>query len=356
MAVEFDDSIFENPQSKKEPLSTEEITRHLAEKAGNVSGKKSLFVVKTANQWIEEAKSRPIPNMLFSEFWHQGELCILFADTNVGKSILAVQIGNSIASGVPVDGFKMEAGRQKVLYMDFELSDKQFEGRCSNRYKDHYRLDDNLFRVEIDADSEISADKWDQHIMESFEIEIVKHGPKVLIVDNITYLKTRTEKAVDALPLMKHLKALKAKHNLSILALAHTPKRDHSKPIGRNDLSGSKMLINFCDSAFAIGESQQESGVRYLKQIKARNTEVVYDSENVILCEVVKPSNFLMFRFMMQGDERSHLKTPSPNEKEELIFKVKELLEEGKSQRAIAEELEIGLGTVNKYKKLSGYR
>ena len=48
---------------------------------------KGLFTVKPANLWIEQAKTRPIPQMLFSEFWHEGELCILFADTNLGKSI-----------------------------------------------------------------------------------------------------------------------------------------------------------------------------------------------------------------------------------------------------------------------------
>jgi plasmid maintenance system killer protein len=28
-----------------------------------------LFTIKTANNWIEEAKNRPIPKMLFSQLW-----------------------------------------------------------------------------------------------------------------------------------------------------------------------------------------------------------------------------------------------------------------------------------------------
>jgi hypothetical protein len=87
---------------------------------------------------------------------------------------------------------------------------------------------------------------------------------------------------------MKHLKALKNKYGLSILALAHTPKRDLSKPITRNDLQGSKMLINFCDSSFSIGESSSDKNIRYLKQIKARNTEIIYDTENVCVCQIDK--------------------------------------------------------------------
>lgn len=95
-----------------------------------------------------------------------------------------------------------------------------------------------------------------------------------MIIDNIIYLKDETEKAKFALPLMKDLQRLKNKYGLSILALAHTPKRDLSKSITRNDLQGSKMLINFCDSSFSIGESSTDKNIRYLKQIKARNTEI----------------------------------------------------------------------------------
>jgi transposase len=41
----------------------------------------------------------------------------------------------------------------------------------------------------------------------------------------------------------------------------------------------------------------------------------------------------------------------APNKREELIFRAKDLQKEGKSQRDISKELEIGLGTVNKYLK-----
>lgn len=347
---EFNDDIF-NKNTENQRLTTSEITEHLLSKAKEVTSKKGLFTVKEANIWIEEAKMRPIPNMLFSEFWHEGELCILFADTNTGKSILAVQIGNSIALGEPIPGFKLESKSQKVLYLDFELSDKQFEVRYSENYKNHYSFCENFLRAEIDPDAEFDEGKFEEFLYSSLEKSIIETQCKILIVDNITYLKNETEKAKDALPLMKLLKALKSKFHLSILALAHTPKRDATKPINRNDLSGSKMLINFCDAAFAIGESQQETGSRYLKQIKARNTEIKFDSENVMLCQVSKPINFLMFEFITHANEHAHLKTMGPNQKEELIFRAKDLQKEGKNQRQIAEELQIGLGTVNKYLK-----
>ena len=98
------------------------------------NSKGNLFAVQTANMWMNEAKSRPVPKMLFGEFWFEGELCILFADTGKGKSILAVQIADSISRGERVNSFTLEAARQKVLYFDFELSAKQFEARYSQKF------------------------------------------------------------------------------------------------------------------------------------------------------------------------------------------------------------------------------
>lgn len=298
----------------------------------NEKENKGLFKVKAANKWIEEAKSSPIPQMLFGELWHDGELCILFADTNLGKSILAVQIADSISKGKSISGFKLEAEKQPVLYFDFELSAKQFEVRYSVKneaqkiFEQHYTFDLNFIRVEINPEAEIpESSNFENYLNQSLEQSIIETGSKILIIDNLTYLKNETEKAKDALPLMKHLKALKSKYGLSILALAHTPKRDLSKPLTRNDLQGSKMLINFVDSCFAIGESNTDKSLRYLKQIKARNTEIIYDTENVVLCQIQKPYNFLEFEFMNFGTEREHLKEVSEKDREQLERSIIEL-------------------------------
>ena len=123
---------------------------NLLKQGNEAKESKGLFTVKPASQWIEQAKTRPIPEMLFGEFWFEGELCILFADTNLGKSILAVQIGNSISKGQQVRGFKFESQKQPILYFDFELSDKQFENRYSIKFDQHYnilKMNNPIFRA-----------------------------------------------------------------------------------------------------------------------------------------------------------------------------------------------------------------
>jgi hypothetical protein len=348
-----------------------------------VGAASNLFRVQSGNEWINESKNRPSPKQLFGEFWFEGELCILFADTNVGKSILAVQIADRISNGglsVPptaagdstraadelnvseaggTDFPRIETLPQKIVYFDFELTEKQFEARFSERvegsdfYTNHYRFHSNFLRAAIDptASDFDGFSSFEDYLNDSLDKTVVSSGARVLILDNRTYLRDETENARNALPLMKYLKELKSKYGLSILALAHTPKRDASKPLTRNDLQGSKMLINFCDSSFAIGESAKEHGVRYLKQIKARNTEIVYHTGNVLLAKVRKAGNFLGFEFVGTSSEREHLKSQTDKDqtKEAIVDKVRELSACGTPIREIAEQLGISKSTVGRY-------
>lgn len=321
-----------------------------------------LFTMKTGNEWLNEAKNKPIPKMLFSELWHEGEVCILFSDSNLGKSILAVQIADAISKGLYEKGFKMEAEPQKVLYFDFEMSDKQFEKRYSIDYTEHYNFNDNFIRIEINTDAELppinpnepdgKKMNYQDFLNQSIEKAIQETKAKVLIIDNITYLNDQIEAAKDALPLMKELKKLAKKYSLSMLVLAHTPKRDMSRPINQNHLAGSKMLFNFCDACFAIGKSGMDNDLRYIKQIKARHTGYVYGEANVITCEIKKPGNFLMFEIKDYNYETEHLVELTKNYREDRKAKGIVLIKQGQLNNIqIAKKLGVSEGLIRKWKK-----
>jgi RecA-family ATPase len=280
--------------------------------------------------------------MLFSEFWCETELCILFAETGQGKSILAVQIGHSISSGRSIEGFKMEAEPQTTLYLDFELTDKMFEKRYMSDTGEHYPFAPNFYRIELNPDYEMPEDvNMEVYLHQAIEAAIIQTNAKILIVDNLTYLSSETEKANVASPLMKHLKQLKNKYGLSILALAHTPKRSLTNPLTVNDLQGSKMLSNFCDTIFAIGASANDKNQRYLKQIKPRNTPLVYDSNHICLCRLNKETNFLKFEMQGFGREQELLKSEMEKEAIELEEQVMALHKQGLSLREIGTQLGI---------------
>ena len=102
----------------------------------NDSRSGEFLIIKSANEWMDEAKSKPIPKKIFGPFWYEEELCILFADTNQGKSLLAVQIIDSVSKGVPTLGLEMELKASKVIYFDLELTAKQFEMRYAQYDKE----------------------------------------------------------------------------------------------------------------------------------------------------------------------------------------------------------------------------
>jgi RecA-family ATPase len=307
----------------------------------------SIFKTMTTNEWIEYAKNNPIPKMLFGELWFEKEMAILFSDTNLGKSIVAVQIANSLSKGMSTANLINQCPAQKVLYLDFELTSKQFENRYSTDFDDHYIFDDNFLRSELDLDKIRNIDsEFEDELLKSLESEIICTSARVVIVDNITYLKNETEKAKDALRLMKILNTLKKKLDISILVLAHTPKRDPSKPLSNNDLSGSKNLMNFCDSCFAIGESFTDTGVRYIKQIKERNCPKVYDSEKILIYKITKLHSFLDFQFVEYGNEQDHI---IPRVKADIVArneKIIELHKQGYNNCQIAKQSDISEGTV----------
>ena len=294
-----------------------------------------VMSIKTANRTILEASLLPTPRALWDSFWYEGELSCLFADSNVGKSILAVQIADRIAR------------TDNVLYLDFELSDKQFQLRYTNERGNLYSFPERLYRVSLDCNS-LLEENFEEAIIGSIEQMALQTASKIFIVDNLTYLCCAMEKGDAAGRLMIQLNNLKKRYELSILVLAHTPKRSLDCPITSNDLAGSKRLYNFFDSVFAIGKSAQDSGLRYVKQLKVRYGTYSYDADNVIIYEIEKVDAFLQFVHRGYSTEKEHLKKLGDNESSQRDCLILQLSQSGKSVREIASQVNCGKSTVNR--------
>lgn len=136
--------------------------------------------IKTANRTILEASQKPTPRSLWDCFWYEGELPCLFADSNVGKSILAVQIADRIAQ------------TDNVLYLDFELSEKQFQLRYTNEHGNLYSFPERLYRVSLDCDSLLDAN-FEEAIIGSIEQMALQTGGKSQMKeDKLRVLSGRT--------------------------------------------------------------------------------------------------------------------------------------------------------------------
>lgn len=292
--------------------------------------------VKKSIDWALEASARPNPIPLWKELWSQGEVCCLFAHSNLGKSIYAVQIANEIAKN------------SKVIYFDFELSDKQFQLRYTDLETNQvYQFPDNMYRAEMDL-QEYTGDNLEYDIICSIENMALSLQANVLIIDNLTWLCGDSEKGCSAARLMQNLVGLKKQYGWSIMVIAHTPKVYETRPLSDNDLAGSKQLFNFFDSVFAIGRVTDSPEMRYIKQLKVRSSAFTYDSSNVIVCEIVHENGFTFFRELGHTTEKEQLKSATnddqPSESKAEI--AKRLKEEGVSAKQIASHMAVSVKTV----------
>lgn len=316
-----------------------------------------LLPVRTAAQRLKDAQSKPDILPHADVLFQSNELTVFFGDTGKGKSIFAVALADAISKGISFLSLENKCEPLKVLYYDFELSDKQFEKRYTNDNGEPYIFNDNFFIDNIDlSDIDFTNKKisFDDHLIKKIRSDIKELSANVLIIDNITFLSTfSAEDGQVAMRLMKQLKDLKAELQISVMVLAHTPKKFGLGGISLPDLAGSKHLSNFCDSVTALGASKKDTSLRYIIQVKpSRTGEIKYDAQNVIVCEIQKVDSFLTLVFKGFAPEDEHLAKRNEDDEEKLIEDAKELQKLGKTYRQIADDLKVSKSTIGRWLKI----
>jgi len=340
----------------------------------------NAFTHRSANRVLEEALSKPIPKRLFGSFMFEEELTILYTKSNVGKSVLAIQIANMIASGEQFGYLENESKPQRVMYFDFELSDSQFMFRYSQEYfndknvrcyHNHFQFHKNLEIIkmgdEVCPKGIDLVDFYFNSIMSVCE----ELNSKVIILDNLSFLTTKgLEKSENARELMNKLHRLAKQHKYSVLVVSHTPKISN-RAITLHDLAGSADIGKYSDACFVINDSEAlGQPYKYLKQTKVRSCEKEYHNRNVLTLWMGKiEPNFLGFKF--EDVEETYLSEQSHfigsggfdldlssndsrvKEKSENLLKVKKALDSDPfaSSRKLEEETGLSNRTCNKHRK-----
>lgn len=227
---------------------------------GDIVEQPPLFASSDMQSVIEDGKKKPPIHRLWGDFWWENELVFLFADSGIGKSILATQIACEIAKGES-ECVDVEAPPQTVLYFDFELSDRQLARRYGNA-----GFPKSLIRCTMSED--VDSEEFNMNVIDGIRDKLLDTGAKVMILDNLSYLSTQTAEAEYAGVIMDGLTRIKREMGVSIMVIAHTPKIEEGKPLSKTNMAGSKILSNFADGVFAIGRTR--NGGRYLKLLKTR--------------------------------------------------------------------------------------
>ena len=310
---------------------------------------------KSLNSMMMEEKCKPVPEILWggdgngNALWFENEFAILFGRTNTGKSLYAVQIAEHISGRL---------GRT-VLYLDLELSMKQFQERYTSRDGELHIWPDNLHRPDL---SMVGDGLYDSgRFLPLIRKMMAKVNARVLILDNLTFLVNNGGmKAEDVKPICQEF-CNWAKEGYSILVVNHTPKIQPFTPLDINHCLGSSMLTNFVQSVFAIGtDSSNPSTGRYVKQLKSRNGRIVWEGNHVIPYVIDKTLDPTMLRFIQSAQlHQTGMDTQIPIQTARecdllkdadnmQLEQIRKLHGQGMSNRKIAEELNLSPATVGK--------
>ena len=317
------------------PVNPVEAIRKEVKKSKDAPRKLGKLRVQSVNKWIEDAKQEPDPVHYYHGMVVEKEITVVFSAPNYGKSLFCMQVAASIAR------------EQRVLLVDCEQSAKQFQIRYTNKDDGSSPIfPENLLRAQIDA-SLLDETDQDQAILNSVA-QAAKEGIKVVIIDNISFICVDTEKAQTSVAFMRKMIKLKVTYGLTIIIVAHTPKRDPSNPLSPNDLSGSSKLMALIDAAIAIGLSSKDPQLRYAKTVKFRSGEYPCPADHVAVYRLEKVDNYTQLVFQEYGNEQDHLRQKNSLTEAEDMQEFINLKAQGMSLKEIAEETGYAKTTIHR--------
>ncbi len=298
----------------------------------------SFISIRSFDDFVKEGRQMEKPKELVRHVLVEHETTILFGDTGLGKSTLAMQMACEVA----------EQGK-RVLYLNCELSQQQVAGRFPQK-----EMPATLFIACINY--ALMHDVTDQsQILGEIERLALEHDIEVVVIDNLTNLCVNSKESSEAGIIMLQLISLRMAHNWTMLVLAHVPKRKPGDPLTLCDLAGSKVISNMADNVVGLNRSKKDKDMRYLIQLKYRSLPIELDCKNVQELTMTNLDGWLHFAMGGLSEEREHLPR-SRDEKAELERDIIRELKEpnGLSYRDIADKLGTTRSSVYRVAQASG--
>src|SRR6185369_3490868 len=173
------------------------------------------YEITTGREWVKTAAARAVPKMLFGELWIEGEVAMLYGGRGSGKSLLAAQIAESIARGRAIEPFELTARKQKVVYLDVKLTDRQFAMRYSSDRSAEgetiVRPYSYRFHRVVPSPERLAAIEnglADVEVARLLRSIVERTGARVVVIDNLTYFKQTAEGVRETARLVRAIKRL----------------------------------------------------------------------------------------------------------------------------------------------------
>ena len=289
--------------------------------------RQSMLATKPAAEWQRTVAANNPQQNLFGNLWRTGELAVLFGESGVGKSILAIQIAESIARGRSMEtgdqrqenGSKhalvsrlpsLVSPAQPVLYLDFDHTAAQFTeryscpspipGKLPLKYRFSPKLSFTRFE-DLDIPAAFNGDlaRYFEH---SLNLTLGAPDAKVIVIDNLSWLDPKSSGPAAAIRRMRSLKLYCLTTGASILVLdsvssqrvssPHVSKGSTRPPL--NIPRTAHRIYDIADTIFAIGRSVTfGEDIRYVKPLKSNYVTPKAETRPVGSVSLVTPHSAL---------------------------------------------------------------
>lgn len=214
-----------------------------------------------------------MPEPIIDDMFFAKDLMGIAGGTNVGKSVISLQLSTCLSMGVPFLNFRVPKPR-KVMHVQFELKDESFSNlirRTAQPVMDEYPVEAHLFEKNCSLLSsgqmDVFTDKWTQ-----IDANLTHQAVDVLVVDNLyTSTSKNTSRNTDVMDLLRTIVNLKNKHNVAIVIVSHHKKMNEVAPLDVSHMLGGSAYTNHLDGIIQMASSNRMQGLKVMKITKVRS-------------------------------------------------------------------------------------
>ena len=241
--------------------------------------------------------------------------------SNVGKSILALQFAMSVAMGVPFLTFDVPRPR-KVLLVQFEMMDAHMRTRvnkCMAGMLSQYPNKQSLLRDNLKITSmeniKIFTDQY-----KAIEGNLMSGDFDVCVVDNL-YSSSGTQlHKNDALTqLMSLIDELRKEYQCAFMMISHHKKLEEKRPLEHSMVYGGSYFVNFLDNLVQVANTGRHNQLKVFKITKIRTENEFHEVPLGIWLHADDDELYFQYRKPLPKNEAYWYTDPEENAEERVL-------------------------------------
>ena len=243
--------------------------------------------------------------------------------SNVGKSILALQFAMCVAMGVPFLAFNVPKPR-RVILVQFEMMDAHMTTRVEkcmkamvNEYPQKAQLLKDNLKITSMENAKIFTDQY-----KAIEGNLMAADPKfdVVVVDNLYSSSGTSLHKNDALTqLMSRIDELRKEYQCAFLIVSHHKKLEEKRPLEHSMVYGGSYFVNFLDNLVQVANTGRHQQLKVFKITKIRTENEFHEVPLGIWLNADDDQLFFQYRKPLPKNEAYWYTDPEENTEERVL-------------------------------------